>query len=50
MAGCAASCVRLRKAARLSCSSMTSACSSSLNRRARNLFLISKKLPLPTSI
>ena len=50
MAGWAASCVRFRKAARLNCSSMTKACSSSLNLLAKNLFLISKKFPFPTSI
>ncbi|KAE9537691.1 hypothetical protein AGLY_006714, partial [Aphis glycines] len=37
-------------AARLSCSSITSACSNNLNLLAKNLFLISKKFPLPTSI
>ena len=42
--------VRFKKAALLNCSSITSACSRSLNLRARNLFLISRKFPLPTSI
>ena len=50
MAGWAASWVRFRKAALLSCSSITRACSSSLNLLAKNLFLISRKFPLPTSI
>ena len=50
IAGWLASWVRFRYAARLSCSSITSACSSSLNLRAKNLFLISRKFPFPTSI